>query len=321
MQDRESSAIATLDPGKFNDPEVTANGQPRAVVALSRLATLWFNTGTLCNLTCETCYMQSSPRNDQLAYISAAEAGAYLDEIVTASLPVQEIGFTGGEPFMNPELPDILEASLSRGFRALVLSNAMRPMQIKKAPLLAVHQAHGEKLSIRVSIDHYTQEKHDELRGTRAWNPMIEGLEWLIANRFNLAVAGRNRWAETEDELRAGYARLFDELGLADDAQDPARLVLFPEMDDKRDVPEISTACWDVLGVQPEAMMCATSRMVIKRNGAEHPVVVPCTLLPYDAQFDLGRDLTGSAGAVNLNHPHCARFCVLGGGSCSVGGN
>ena len=40
-----------------------------------------------------------------------------------------------------------------------------------------------------------------------------------------------------------------------------------------------------------------------------------------DAQFDLGRDLTGSAGAVNLNHPHCARFCVLGGGSCSVGGN
>jgi hypothetical protein len=92
-------------------------------------------------------------------------------------------------------------------------------------------------------------------------------------------------------------------------------------MDAVADVPEITTDCWDILVVARDSPMCATSRMVIKRNGAEHPVVVPCTLLPYDAQFDLGRDLTGSAGAVNLNHPHCARFCVLGGGSCSVGGN
>jgi hypothetical protein len=26
-------------------------------------------------------------------------------------------------------------------------------------------------------------------------------------------------------------------------------------------------------------------------------------------------------GAVKLNHPHCAKFCVLGGGSCSPGGS
>jgi hypothetical protein len=148
---------------------------------------------------------------------------------------------------------------------------------------------------------------------------MTEGIRWLADNGFNLAVAGRARWDETEDELRAGYARLFGELGLAIDAQDPARLILFPEMDDKRDVPEISTSCWDALDISPEAMMCATSRMVIKRNGADRPVIVPCTLLPYDAQFDLGHDLASSARSVNLNHPHCARFCVLGGGICSVG--
>ena len=64
-------------------------------------------------------------------------------------------------------------------------------------------------------------------------------------------------------------------------------------------------------------MMCATSRMVVKRKGQDKAVVVPCTLLPYDAAFELGHSLTQAARAVRLNHPHCAKFCVLGGASCS----
>jgi len=91
-------------------------------------------------------------------------------------------------------------------------------------------------------------------------------------------------------------------------------------MDATKDVPEITTACWDILGVSPDAMMCASSRMVVKRKGASHPTVVPCTLLPYDPQFELGRTLREASGSVPLNHPHCARFCVLGGGSCSAHG-
>ena len=46
-------------------------------------------------------------------------------------------------------------------------------------------------------------------------------------------------------------------------------------------------------------------------------VVVPCTLLPYDPTFEMGTTLASAAGVVKLNHPHCAKFCVLGGGSCS----
>jgi hypothetical protein len=42
-----------------------------------------------------------------------------------------------------------------------------------------------------------------------------------------------------------------------------------------------------------------------------------CTLLPYDPAFELGRDLSEAMGEVKLNHPHCARFCVLGGAACS----
>ena len=104
------------------------------------------------------------------------------------------------------------------------------------------------------------------------------------------------------------------------------QLVLFPEMDETLDVPEITTDCWDILGVKPQNMMCATSRMAVKRKGALAPSILPCTLLVYDDDFDMGPTLTASAsanegmfedGRVKLNHPHCARFCVLGGGSCT----
>ena len=133
-----------------------------------------------------------------------------------------------------------------------------------------------------------------------------------------ISVAGRLRWGEPEARMRDGYRRLFAALALPVEASDPTRLVLFPEMDETVDVPEITTACWDILGVAPEAMMCATSRMVVKHKGAARPSVVPCTLLPYDPQFHMGESLADAGGAVKLNHPHCAKFCVLGGGACSA---
>ena len=306
-----------LDPRKFQDPFVTADGQQRAVVVLTHLTTLWFNTGSLCNITCVNCYMDSSPKNDALAYITLAEMRTYLDEIDAGHMQVEEIAFTGGEPFMNPDIIDMLGEALARGYRVLVLSNAMKPMHQKRARLLDLKQRFGKALSIRVSVDHFTRTKHEDVRGKDSWPPMIEGLRWLAENDFSMAVAGRTCWDEPETLGRAGYRALFAEENIPVDADDPGQLVLFPEMDTNADVPEITVHCWDILGVQPESMMCATSRMVIKRKGADKPVVVPCTLLPYDTAFELGHELAQSSKAVNLNHPHCAKFCVLGGASCS----
>ena len=65
-------------------------------------------------------------------------------------------------------------------------------------------------------------------------------------------------------------------------------------------------------------MMCASSRMVVKRKGEAGPRVAACTLLPYQSGFDMGATLLEASRNVQLNHPHCARFCVLGGASCSA---
>lgn len=316
-----ATAKISVARGKFRDPDWTADGAPRASVAFAGLETLWFNTGTLCNLECGNCFIESSPVNDRLVYIGAGEVARYLDEIEILGWPVREIAFTGGEPFMNPEFIAIADLCLERGFAVLVLTNAMRPMHKVRDGLLALRDRHGaERLTIRVSIDHYSREIHERERGPRSWRPTIDGVLWLAANGFTVRVAGRTFGHQTEALIRAGYARLFGDLGLPLEASDPAHLVLFPEMEADADVPEITSGCWDVLGVDPARMMCATSRMVVRRKGADRAVVMPCTLLPDGEQFEMGASLAGAATTVKLNHPHCARFCVLGGGSCSMTG-
>ncbi|MGB1086758.1 MAG: radical SAM protein, partial [Alphaproteobacteria bacterium] len=115
-----------LDPAKFRDPLVTAKGEKRAHVAFNGLETLWVNTGTLCNIECVNCYIESSPTNDRLVYLTATELQPYLAE--ARDMGAREIGFTGGEPFMNPDMGQMLEDALAAGFEVLVLTNAMKPM-------------------------------------------------------------------------------------------------------------------------------------------------------------------------------------------------
>lgn len=302
---------------KFTNAEMTATGEPRAQVPLVALRTLWFNTGTLCNLACATCYIESSPTNDALLYLTVAEVARFLDEIDSKGLGTREIGFTGGEPFMNPNIVAMLDIALARGHDVLVLTNAMKPMRRHEAALLDLHERHGDKLTLRVSLDHYTRAIHEAERGARSWEPALDGLKWLSTHGFSIAVAGRHLADEPDRAARSGYWELFGGEGIALDAHDPASLVLFPEMDVGADVAEITTACWGILGKSPADVMCATSRMVVHRRGEPRARVVACTLIPHDPGFDLGGSLDEASRAVALNHPHCARFCVLGGASCS----
>ena len=309
-----------LSSGKFRDPLVTAKGEERAEVALARLDTLWFNTGTLCNIECPKCYILSSPKNDSLVYLTVADVENFLSQIAELENPVREIGFTGGEPFMNPDMIAMARASLEAGHDVLILTNAMKPMmrESMRTGIEDLQRRFGDRMTLRISLDHWSAALHDEERGAGSFGISLEGMRWLRDQGVRMTVAGRTMWAETESNARDGYAALYASEGFEIDAYSPAETVLFPEMDETVDVPEITTACWDILGKSPEHVMCSSSRMVIKRKGAEHPSVVACTLLPYDTQFELGRFLKDASGPVRLNHPHCAKFCVLGGASCSA---
>ncbi len=320
MKDHVTRADHGANAGKFQDPSRTAKGEPRATVALQGLATLWFNTGTLCNITCVNCYIESSPVNDALVYLTQPEVARFLDEAAVAHPELVEIGFTGGEPFLNPDMIAMADLALSRGYRVLILTNAMRPMMRPRmqAGLRDLVACFGDRLVLRVSLDHHTAALHDGLRGPGSFAETLRGMIWLRDHGVAMTVAGRSTWGESDAATRAGYGALYAAHHFDIDAQDPGQTVIFPEMDLLAEVPEITTACWGILHKSPASVMCASSRMVVRRKGSPAASVVTCTLLPYDPQFDMGATLADAARPVALNHPHCAKFCVLGGASCSA---
>jgi sulfatase maturation enzyme AslB (radical SAM superfamily) len=290
---------------KFQDPYITAKGDERAHVDLKELRTLWFNTGSLCNLACTNCYIESSPRNDRLAFITKEDILPFLDEIKEKNFPVNLIGLTGGEPFANPHIINLLDLILNRGFETLVLTNAYKVLKRHQNALLVLRDKYPGKLKIRVSLDHYTKEVHEGERGAGTFDETLTSITWLQENKFSPSIAGRSLTHESMVEARKGYENFAEEI------------VIFPEMDLLPNVPEITTACWNILNKGPNDQMCAHERMVVKKKGKTGMTVMPCTLLAYDEQFELGNNLTDSKKRVQLNHPFCAKFCVLGGASCS----
>lgn len=301
----------------FSDPYTTAKGEKRAWVEPHVLKTLWFNTGTQCNLSCKNCYIESSPTNDRLVYIDVDDISPFLDEVKAFHPHIKEIGFTGGEPFLNPHFLSILKKTLERGFSILVLTNAMKPMQKTIEEVRRLGEKFVGKIEFRISVDHYSKEIHEKERGPNTWEPMVAGLAMLFECNITVSIAGRTLISETREEKISGYQKLFDEYGWPLLAETPENLVIFSEMDVDKNVPEITNSCWSILDKNPKDIMCASSRMVVKKKGKIRPEVIACTLLPYEEQFSLGSTIKEAWIPVSLNHPHCATFCVLGGSSCS----
>ena len=306
--------MSNLSDNKFKDQKVTADGSNRAFIEARNIKTLWFNTGTLCNIECKNCYIESSPKNDSLAYLTFEEVKSFIDEAIDKNLGTNEIGFTGGEPFMNKDIMKMIDYSLRKHLKVLVLSNAMKPMLNRTKELIKLNHSN---LTIRVSIDHYEKEKHEEIRGKNTYDVMLQGLKWLNENNFNYTLATRLLWKEKEEDLRKNFGTFIKNNNLKLDTYSPKELVTFAEMDEKIDTPEITTSCWDILNKDPNDIMCSWSRMVVRKKNSKNPSVIACTLLPYADEFDLGETLTNSLQKIYLNHKHCSKFCVLGGSSCS----
>jgi molybdenum cofactor biosynthesis enzyme MoaA len=306
--------VSNLSDNKFKIQKVTADGSNRAFIEARNIKTLWFNTGTLCNIECKNCYIESSPKNDRLVYLTFEEVKSFIDEALDKNLGTNEVGFTGGEPFMNKDIMKMIDYSLRKGLKVLVLSNAMKPMLNRTKELIKLNHSN---LTIRVSIDHYQKEKHEEIRGKNTYDVMLQGLKWLNENNFNYTLATRLLWDEKEEDLRKNFGAFIKNNNLRLDTNSPKQLVTFAEMDEKIDTPEITTSCWDILKKDPNDVMCSWSRMVVRKKNSKSPSVIACTLLPYADEFDLGETLTNSLQKIYLNHKHCSKFCVLGGSSCS----
>ena len=224
-----------LDPAKFKDALVTAKGEQRAHVALRTLETLWFNTGTLCNLTCQQLLhrilaAQRSPglshgrRGRRLSRRDRARRPRHQADRLHRRRAVHEprpAGHAGGRAVAR------LQGDGADQRHEADAQDEARPARPAGTTW---PQPHDPRLARPLRAGPCTRRSAARGAGSRpstAWSGSRQ-------TGFDVHVAGRRFSEETEAEVRAGYARLFAGLGITIDAARPGALVLFPEMDATR---------------------------------------------------------------------------------------
>ncbi|MFQ5412848.1 MAG: radical SAM protein [Phycisphaerae bacterium] len=175
------------------------------------LDTLWFQVGgTICNLRCHHCFISCSPENDKFRFLSLDTCLRRLEE--SKPLGVKEYYFTGGEPFANPAMCDILEHTLAYG-PATVLTNAtlFRPTTLDRLEAMAAASMYS--LEIRVSLDGYTAEMNDPIRGEGTFDQAMEGVARLVRRGFLPILTITRTWSGDDDDVLAGFVRLLGTVG------------------------------------------------------------------------------------------------------------
>ncbi len=285
------------------------NAIPR--VGLSHLDHLWFQVaGTLCNLTCHHCFISCSPHNDFFGFLSLAEVKRRLEESIP--LGVKEYYFTGGEPFLNPEMTDILVLTLRYG-PATVLTNGTVLKDEWLVRLRAAEELSVYALEFRVSIDGFSPEVNDPIRGEGTFARAMRGVTKLVEHGFLPIITAARTWPiEREQEVVGSFCKMLQAAGYS-----RPRLKILPTL-------QLGAETGRTCGYAPEervttAMMedfdqsqliCEHSRIVTDRG------VQVCPILIEAPESVLGETLVESQRPFVLSHGVCWT-CYQNGAICS----
>ncbi len=290
----------------------TDAGEKRGYIAPHGLKELWFHTGTACNLSCPFCLEGSSPGDKRLGLVRFREVKPYIDEAV--ELGVEQLSFTGGEPFLAKDLVDILAYALQ--FKpCLVLTNGTSPL-LKRLEKLKPLVDSEHPLSFRISLDSHIAKIHDQGRGEGMFEEALVGLKALYEMGFHVSVARHMANDEDTPVVDKAYSDMLIAHGLPGDLH----LVAFPEFyNPGKDVktPEITEHCMTTYQTEDNRrqFMCAFSKMLVKTKLGMR--VYACTLVDDDPRYDQGSSLRESLeNRVILKHHRCFS-CFKYGSSCS----
>lgn len=291
----------------------TAAGDPRGYIQPATLEELWFHTGTACNLKCPFCLEGSKPGDHRLQQITLADAAPFIEEAL--KLGVQQFSFTGGEPFINKDMIDILACALE--YRpCLVLTNGTRPLQKRMERLIPLLEK-PNPVKFRVSLDSPDPKQHDKFRGEGSFALAMESLARLHQQGFGVSVARQSTPQEDTAAVNARYQQHFRAAGVSVDLNIIAFPDLYRPFSHPDGIPEITENCMTTYHSEASRaqFMCAFSKMVVKMDGAMR--VYPCTLVDDDPEYDMGGTLKEAMGArVMLRHHRCFS-CFSCGASCS----
>lgn len=244
-------------------------------VPLRALDTLWFQVaGTLCNLACTHCFISCSPANDAHGMMSLADVTRHLAD--AERLGVKEYYLTGGEPFMNREIFEIVEALLERG-PVSILTNGLLIRPETAARLKALSDASPYSLDLRVSIDGYDAAANDAIRGEGTFDRAFAGIRALAEAGLNPVVTVTEACAGAGTrEGRARLLALLKETGLP-----RPRLKILPllrlgaEERRLRGYEEAETLEGATLtDADVDELQCSSSRMITARGAYVCPILI-----------------------------------------------
>ena len=279
-------------------------------VPLLALDTVWFQVaGTLCNLSCNHCFITCGPTNRRHEMMSRAETRPYLDEAL--ALGVRDFYFTGGEPFLNRELLPILEDALAIA-PSTVLTNATLIHAAQAASLRALEEGSRYSLEMRVSLDGLDPASNDALRGEGSFAEALAGLRELSKAGFDPIVTVAQTWSDADDAaMRARFHDTLRDVGLA-----RPRVKVLPMFRVGREAVRTHgygarerLTLEDVEGFDMQKLQCSTSRMVTSRG------VYVCPILIDSDDARLGPTLSDSLRSFPLAHGAC-RTCWATGATC-----
>lgn len=203
------NGVAVVRRGRPPDPveELPADRRPGA--------RLWLYTNFDCNLACDYCCARSSPQTarralglDRIRQIMA-EAGSVGGAKAGAEAEgVGEVFLTGGEPFLLPDLDEIVRACTDR-FPTTLLTNGMLFRGRRLDMLRAMPR---DRLALQISLDSPTPDRHDRHRGKGSWNRAVAGIRTALDEGFRVRVAATI--APGEDSDAEAFHSFLDRLGI-----------------------------------------------------------------------------------------------------------
>ena len=188
----------------------TPKGEPRGYIRSQTIQELWFHTGTICNLRCPFCLEGSKPGDNRIHKLTLADAKPYIDEAIT--LGVKQFSFTGGEPFVIPEIITILKYALSRK-PCLVLTNGTKPL-LQRLEDIEVLRQQQYPLNFRISLDYPDPQKHDAGRGQGNFMMALKTLAMLSQKGFNVSIARQQQANEDKEAVENSFRKFFAEVNV-----------------------------------------------------------------------------------------------------------
>lgn len=289
---------------------VSSEAYPGPVLEFAGLDVLWLQvTGTVCNIACTHCFITCGPKNeshpimDTEAVLSALARGR--------EFGVKEVYFTGGEPFLHPEIERLIECTLDQAPLS-ILTNGLLIEPDRARRLKAMEQDSAYSLDLRVSLDGTTPEENDPIRGRHTFERILAGARNLHQAGLNPVFTVTTVHATYEEgEGRTNFMDRLRELGF-----DRPRVKFIPPFQIGREAARAGAYASDFRlhpdELQPGeewVLQCGSCRTVTAKG------VYPCPILIEEEGARMGATLEDAMGPIELNHPACAT-CHLEGFSC-----